>query len=180
MIAFTAPSPDAATIATNLRRLMARDGLTYDDVVAATGLDERTVRALVRCKNTPHARTLNKLAAGLGVPVEELFRPIPRSPALEFDRATNALVEEVVAQHPEPFSGWTDAEFSELYSRFGTGGALTETGILTTADAMNAKRTVLDQVSLILESGEATALREYVAFLYERATESGATNNREA
>jgi transcriptional regulator with XRE-family HTH domain len=175
MIAFTTPTPDAATIAPNLPRLMARHGLTYDDVVAATGLDERTIRALIRCQNTPHARTLNKLAAGLGVPVEELFRPVPRSPALDFDRATNALVEEVVAQHPALFSGWTDAEFSELTSRFGTGGALSEPGILAAAEAMNAKRTLLDQVSAILESGEASALREYVAFLYERATESART-----
>jgi transcriptional regulator with XRE-family HTH domain len=159
---------------------MARDGMTYDDVVAATGLDERTIRGLVRCKNSPHARTLNKLAAGLGVPVDELFRPVPRSPAAEFDRATNGLVEEVVAQHPAHFTGWTDAEFSELYSRFGTGGALSEAGILATAEALNAKRTLLNQVSAILESGEATALREYIAFLYQRATESGTTKNRDA
>jgi transcriptional regulator with XRE-family HTH domain len=180
MIAFTEPARDAATIATNLRRLMARDGLTYDDVVAATGLDERTIRALLRCKNTPHARTLNKLAAGLGVPVDELFRPPARSPAAEFDRATNSLIEEIVAQHPESFAGWSDTEFSELYSRFGTGGALSEAGILAAVEALNAKRAVLDQVSIILESGEASALREYVAFLYERATESVETIRRDA
>ena len=168
MIAFTDPGRDAATVATNLRRLMARDGLTYDDVVAATGLDERTIRGLLRCKNNPHARTLTKLAAGLGVPVEELFRPPPSSPALDFDRATNGLVGEIITQHSEVFTGWTDAEFTELYSRFGTGGTLSEAGILAAAEAMNAKRAVLEQVSAILESGEATALREYVAFLYAR------------
>src|SRR5262245_49824430 len=36
----------AALIATNLRRLMARHGMTYVDVVEATGLDERTIRGL--------------------------------------------------------------------------------------------------------------------------------------
>ena len=64
MISLPAPRQrgDAAVIATNLRRLMARHGLTFVDVVEATGLDERTIRGVVRGANHPHARTLHKLA----------------------------------------------------------------------------------------------------------------------
>ena len=66
---------NAQTIATNVRRLMARDGLTFTDVVEMTGLDERTIRGLVRGANNPHARTLHKFAHGLGVSIDELFQP---------------------------------------------------------------------------------------------------------
>jgi transcriptional regulator with XRE-family HTH domain len=159
-------------IATNLRRLMARDGLTFEDVVAATGLDERTVRGIVRGANRPHARTLNKLALGLGIDVDELFRPVGPSLAQRFDRATNTLVESVAAAHAHVFQLWSTADYDELYSRFGTGGQLTEAGVLAAAEAMNAKRDLMRRISVILESGQAGLLAEFVELLYRRATES--------
>jgi transcriptional regulator with XRE-family HTH domain len=160
---------DAATVATNLRRLMARDGLTYEDVVSITGLDERTIRGLIRANHNPHARTLHKLAEGFGVSADELFRPVGRSPR-QFDRETNTLVEQVVAARPELFADWSDARFDELYSRFGTGGALTEQGVVAAAEAMNAKQTLWKQVSVILESHEAELLAQFVDLLYRRVT----------
>jgi transcriptional regulator with XRE-family HTH domain len=157
-------------VATNLRRLMARDGLTFEEVVRATGLDERTVRGVVRGKNHAHARTLHKLAAGLGVSVDELFRPVGQSAARRFDRATNTLVESVVAAHPAKFCNWSEADFDELYSRFGTGGQLTDAGVLAAADAANAKRELLRQIGVILETGDAKLLTEFVELLYRRVT----------
>jgi transcriptional regulator with XRE-family HTH domain len=165
-----ADNRDAATVAANLRRLMARDGLTFDEVVAATGLDERTLRALARGANNPHARTLHKLARGLGVSIDELFRSPGQSSSRRFDRATNSLVEGVVGSHAHTFTNWSDTDFDELYSRFGTGGQLTEAGVLAAAEAMNAKRDVWRQVNVVLESGEAELLAEFVDLLYRRAT----------
>jgi transcriptional regulator with XRE-family HTH domain len=171
------PSENAATIATNLRRLMARDGLTFDDVVAATRLDERTLRAVARGRTNPHARTLHKLAQGLGVSIDELFRMPGQSSARRFDRATNSLVQEVVARHTGAFENWSDADFDELFSRFGTGGQLTESGVLAAAEAMNAKREVLRQASVILESSESQLLADFVELLYRRATNSSPSTN---
>jgi transcriptional regulator with XRE-family HTH domain len=168
--AISIPNPGAATVATNLRRLMARDGLTFEDVVQASGLDERTIRGVVHARNNPHARTLHKLAGGLGISVDELFRPIGPSPARQFDRDTNALVENVVGAHPEKFANWSAAEFDELYSRFGTGGQLTEAGVLAAADTMNTKRDLWQQISVILESGEAELFAEFVDLVYRRVT----------
>jgi transcriptional regulator with XRE-family HTH domain len=161
---------DATTVAMNLRRLMARAGLTYEEVVVATDLDERTIRGLVRGTTHPHARTLNKLAQGLGVDMDELFRPPGRYSPQRFDRATNTLVDGTVTAHADKFANWSEADFDELYSRFGTGGQLTEEGVLAAAQAMNAKRDVLRQVNLILESSEAALLSEFVELLYRRAT----------
>jgi transcriptional regulator with XRE-family HTH domain len=170
MISAAAPHGDAATLALNLRRLMARHALTFDDVVAASGLDERTLRAIARGTNNPHARTLHKLANGLGVDIDELFRPPGRFAPRGFDRATNTLVDGVVKRHAHVFQNWSAADFDELYSRFGTGGQLTESGVLAAAEAMNAKRDLLRQVSVILESSEAELLEEFVELLYRRAT----------
>jgi transcriptional regulator with XRE-family HTH domain len=160
----------------NLRRLMAHHGLTFDEVVRTSGLDERTVRGLARGANNPHARTLNKLAHGLGVEVDELFRPPGRPAQQRFDRATNTLVESVVASRGDIFERWSDADFDELYSRFGTGGQLTEAGILAAAEAMNAKRELWRQISIILETGESALLVEFVQLLYRRATAAAPKN----
>jgi transcriptional regulator with XRE-family HTH domain len=170
MLSSSPSTSDAATVAANLRRVMAREGLTFDDVVAATGLDDRTLRALVRARNNPHARTIHKLAAGLGISVDELLRPPARWSSRGFDRAANSLVDGVVARHAELFAHWSDADFDELYSRFGTGGQLTEEGILAAAQSTNARRDLWRQVSVILESSEAQLLAEFVDSLYRRAT----------
>lgn len=171
MLAASHANHDLMAVAINLRRLMARHGLTFDDVVEATGLDERTLRALVRGTNHPHARTLHKLAHGLGVEIDELFRPPGRFAPHRFDRAANALVESVVARHAKTFENWTEAEFDELYSRFGTGGPLTEAGVLAAAEKTNARRELWRKISVILESGEEELLTQLIALLYRRATD---------
>ncbi len=170
MTSISSINGDAATVAGNLRRIMARDDLTFDEVVAATGLDERTLRALAHGNTHPHARTLHKLAQGLGVAIDELFRPATRFSPRRFDRATNSLVERCVAGHGELFVNWLESDFDELYSRFGTGGQLTDEGILVAAQAMNAKRDIWRQVNVILESGEAKLLSGFVELLYCRVT----------
>jgi transcriptional regulator with XRE-family HTH domain len=154
---------------------MVRDGLTFDDVAAAAGVDGRTLRGIIRGKSTPHARTLHKLAHGLGLTIEDLFRPPQGCSSRHFDRATNRLVEHVVARHAGIFQNWSEADFDELYSRFGTGGHLTEAGVLAAAEAMNAHRDVRRQVSVILESGEAQLLHEFVELLYRRVIRLPAT-----
>jgi len=57
----------------NLRRLMARLNLTMDQVIVSTGVNERTVKEILRGRSKPHARTLHRLAAGLGVSADEFF-----------------------------------------------------------------------------------------------------------
>ncbi len=168
--ATTAVWPQGRTLyGANVRRLMARLNLTQADVVAATGLDERTVRSLMRGNSQPHARTLHKFAAGLGVEVDELFHN-PHDGAAAFDRATNPAVAEVIERHPEAFARWSAADFEELFSRVAVGGELTEAGALAAAQTMNRRRELMQQVALILESAEAEHLREFVAMLYRRVT----------
>src|SRR5262245_33409200 len=116
---------------------MARDDLTFDQVVAATELDERTLRSLARATTNPtapatpcpHSRTLHDLPQGIAIEIHDLFRPIGRVAPRQFDRVTNSLVESCVARYAQLFKNWSQSDFDELYSRFGTGGQLTEDGI---------------------------------------------------
>lgn len=63
--------------AVNLKRLMARKGITLAGVVEASGLHERTIKSILNGSTNPHPRTLHRLAAGLGASPDEFFRPAP-------------------------------------------------------------------------------------------------------
>jgi transcriptional regulator with XRE-family HTH domain len=160
----------AATVAANLRRIMARDNLTVDEVIEATSLDARTLRSLARGESHPHSRTLHKLTTGLGISIDELFQPVAHVAPRQFDRATNSLVDDCVAAHPHLFRNWSQPDFDELYSRFGTGGPLTKDGVLAAAEATNQKRDLWRQMSVILESSEADLLSQFIGMLFSRVT----------
>jgi len=158
--------------AANLRRIMVRDGLTLAQVIERTGLDGRTVQSLLRADDKrPHARTLHRLAVGLGVAADELFQNPATLAHRNFDRDSNPAVDEVVEQRAELFREWTPAEFDELYSRVGTGGALTREGTLEIVAAMNRNREVHEKVALLLESGEAETLMGIVQVLYDKVSD---------
>jgi len=153
--------------------------MTLQDVVEATGLNPRTLRCILQGVTSPHARTLHKLAEGLGVSTDELFQdPYQSSHApfnkATFDKATNPAVAEVVEAHPETFARWTPTDFEELFSRMAVGmavgGELTEEGTLTAAKAMNVRRQLMLEVAVILESSEAHLMHDFVGWLYRRVT----------
>jgi transcriptional regulator with XRE-family HTH domain len=155
--------------ASNLHRLMARLNLTVREVSERTGLDQRTIKDLLRgSKSKPHARTLHQLAAGLQVDVNELFQ----TPALlahrAFDRATNPVVDDYLAEHPDAVEGWSQDEFDELYSHVGTGGGLTLDGTSRMIAAINRKRETWRKMAVLLETSDADLLSGIVDLLYER------------
>ena len=150
----------------NLRRLMAAGGLSIRRLAEKTALDERTIRGILGGTNTPHARTLNRLAEGLGVPVDEFFLHPTQLLYRHFDRGTNPVVEEVMQAHRELFSDWTEADFDELHSRVGSGGALTFEGTLAAVHQMNGKRELHEKLDLLLESSQAEVIRGIMDVLY--------------
>ena len=160
----------------NVRRLMAQLDMTQADVVRASGLDERTVRGILQGATQPHARTLHKLADGLGVATDELFQDPYRNAdgtvnVGAFDRTTNPIAAQVVDDHPELFTDWTAADFNELFSRMAVGGELTEAGTLATIQAMNERRELMYQFTVIMESSEAPLMRDFVNLLFRRVTQ---------
>jgi transcriptional regulator with XRE-family HTH domain len=152
----------------NLLRLMAAAQLSVHSVAEKTGLDERTIRGITRGTHNPHARTLYRLAEGLGVPVDEFFVDPAKLLYRRFDRQTNPIVTEVLAARPELFDGWHEADFDELHSRVGTGGALTAEGALEAARQMNRKRELHEKLDLLLESSQAEVAAGILNVLYEK------------
>jgi transcriptional regulator with XRE-family HTH domain len=157
----------------NLLRLMAARGLTMSSVAEWTGLHVRTVRGVLRGDKKAHARTLHRLAEGLGVNVEELFVDPAQLVYRRFDRQTNPMVTGVIEDHKELFHGWTEADFDELHSRVGMGGALTVEGTLAAVREMNRKRELHEKLDLLLESSHAEVAAGILNVLYERVVVSG-------
>jgi transcriptional regulator with XRE-family HTH domain len=168
LVALDAACDFGPELAANLRRLMARSGVTLDALAAASRVDRRTIAAVLRGKNRPHSRTLHRLAQALGASADEFFQDRAVRAHRAFDRETNPLVAEVIAEQPELFAGWNEADFDELYSRFGTGGALTRAGAAAAAGRMNRTRAVQEKVALVLETHEADLLEQFVELLYRR------------
>jgi transcriptional regulator with XRE-family HTH domain len=150
----------------NLRRLMTRLGLTIEQAAEQTGLDPRTIKKILDGSNRPHARTLHRLAEGLGVPADELFLDPVGLLYRNFDRQTNPVVAELLHDAPELFVGWTEGDFDELHSRFGTGGPLTPDGARTAVAAMNRNRRLHEKLSVLLESSHAELIGGIVELMY--------------
>jgi transcriptional regulator with XRE-family HTH domain len=147
---------------------MARQGVSLDQLAAASDVDRRTIASVLRGTKRPHSRTLRRLADALHVPADEFFQDPSLLTHRSFDRQTNPLVDEVIAEQPQLFTGWCEADFDELYSHFGTGGALTRQGAKIAAERMNRARAVQEKVALVLETHEAELLEQFVELLYRR------------
>jgi transcriptional regulator with XRE-family HTH domain len=152
----------------NLQRLVATAGMSIHQVAQLTGLDTRTIRGVLNGVKKPHARTLHRLAEGLGVSVDELFIVPAQLLYRRFDRLTNPMVEEVLANHRELFDGWTQDDFDELHSRVGMGGPLTKEGALHAVRLMNRKRELHGKLDVLLESSQAEVAGEILDVLYEK------------
>lgn len=157
----------------NLRRLMSQMGLTMDHVVARSGLDHRTVLGILDGSKRPQSQTLHRLAEGLEVSADEFFVDPARLVYRRFDRETNPIVSEVVESRPELFEGWTEAEFEELHSRFGAGGALTAEGTIAVVEQMNRNRATHDKLALLLESNQADVIRGIIDLMHDRVIGGG-------
>jgi transcriptional regulator with XRE-family HTH domain len=155
-------------VAENLLRLMAERGLSIRQSAEQSGLDERTIRAILRGTNKPQARTLHRLAAGLGFSVDELFLDPSHLLRRRFDRQTNPVVDEVMETHQALFAGWTEVDFDELHSRMGAGGALTFEGALAAVHETNRKRMLHEKLDLLLESGQADLIGSILEVLYDQ------------
>ena len=156
----------------NLRRLMVGAGLSIQGVSQRAGLDERTIRGILNGANKPHAQTLHHLAAGLGVKVDEFFVDPAQLLYRRFDRQTNPLVAETLEQHGDLCDGWSEADFDELHSRVGAGGALTIEGTLAAIHQMNRKRELHAKLDLLLESSHAEVAAGILNVLYEKVVVS--------
>ena len=81
---------------------------------------------------------------------------------------TNPVIEELLEDRSDLFSGWGEADFDELHSRVGAGGALTRDGALAAVHEMNRKRRLHDQLDVLLESSQADLLAAILEAMYRK------------
>ncbi len=150
----------------NLEQLMGAAGLSVRGLSQRSGLGERTIRAALGGTNKPQLRTIQRLAEGLDVTVADLLHNSSETNRQDFDRRTNPALEDVLQSEPKLFLGWTEADFGELHSRVGAGGALTEEGTIATARQMNHQRQIREKLDLLLESSHAELIGRIIDLLH--------------
>lgn len=168
-------------IGKRIRAARLRKGWNQSVLAEQAGVSRTTLFQMERgAIPTPRAATLHRLATALEIPVSWLNpdeEPEPRNAfgtrptgdhadSASFDRQTNPYVEVVEQQFPDVFAGFIAEDWDELYSSFGTGGALTEEGVLQTALAISHKRETLRRVSLLLETHLAEPTKAMVDSLF--------------
>jgi transcriptional regulator with XRE-family HTH domain len=130
----------------------------------------------------PHATTLNKLALALDLPAEKLVHSVRQEPgrvgpvrgdtprlssdAAEFDLATNPALNEAAERAPERFGGFTPADWQELASQFGVGGGLTVEGALAAADRLQADKSTLHKLRIVLQTHLREPAQQLIDALY--------------
>lgn len=185
----------SAHLAGVLRRESLRRGWEMAELARRTGLSRTTLYHLQQgTTQRPHVSTLARIAEVLEIPAEELWPEEPdagrvaatvpvgtsqrhgngdATAARDFDRATNPLVPQVRAAHPDLFNDWSPTDWDELFSTFGTGGELSEDGVLAKAKQMNRKRELLYQLEVVLETHLAPVAVQLVETLFQM-TQPGA------
>jgi len=98
---------------------------------------------------------------GIGAAMEILGSPV--------DDATNPVIDEVRASNPKLFRGFTDADWMELKSIHGSGGALTAEGVIAEANRINAARKVRERFEVLMHTDCSAELTSFIDYLYEKA-----------
>lgn len=110
-----------------LREARMRKGMTQSELGEAAGIPRKTISDLERDKHEARARTLRKLADGLGVSVAEILEEadpnVPRGLVGLTEAQRRRLLGFVAAEEPPGTQGWSDyMEFGELMAAAGERG----------------------------------------------------------
>lgn len=184
----TADSSRALTpLGRRIRAASLRKGWDVGELARRAGISRTTLYHLERgVTSRPRASTLQRLAQALEVDPAELagkgsgggssIRDAADHPAggalrdawadRSFDRDTNAAVAEVFERRPALFSGWSASEWDELYSSFGTGGPLTDEGVIHSARQINSKRETVRQLHIVMETHLSEVAASVIETLY--------------
>lgn len=163
----------------NFLKLLQRKGISIKQLAKQTGVSLQTLRYWKRVGISYSRDERLELVArvlGIGDPQamfeENLEQPparqIPVWPAdsKNVDVQTNPAVQEVLADRPELFLGFEPADWEELYSLHGTGGALTYEGVCEAAQLVNRKRELRRKFDALLETDHFETLAHLVDVLY--------------
>jgi hypothetical protein len=176
----TSPPPDADILPRaeifrqNVCLLMDRHRLEIGDLARRGPLSRKVLLRWIRVgARQPRGEPLARLARIFGLADPRLLFAADLGDRVEswpgrhqVDRQTNPLVEEVVADEPHLFARFGQAEWNELYSLHGTGGALTREGVRRAAEHLVAKKELRRKFEAILETEHFDALASIINLMY--------------
>lgn len=150
-----------------IREQRAQRGWDQSRLAREAGISRTTLSQLENGRGPdPRPSTVGKVTLALGLP--PAWWDVQEHAARAFDRATNPEVLAVAERHPAAFTNLTPADWDELHSVFGTGGALTEDGVLAQAVRLQVKRELIRQLEVVLETHLGEAATAMIRGLYER------------
>ena len=160
----------------NLVQLMQRRGISSRELVRRTGIERHVVARWIRLgAEKPQADHLAQIAHVLDMAdPRALFDPDLLHSASNvgvsghhlFNRQTNPAVEQVAAEQPDLFRPFTNNDWNELFSMHGTGGPLTEEGVVQAAERINAKRALRRKFEALLETEHFDTLAALIDVMY--------------
>lgn len=161
------PQSSELPLGHQIREQRANRGWDQSRLAREAGISRTTLSQLESGRGpAPRPSTVGKVTQALGLPPAWWIESQPESTA--FDRHTNPAVLELAEQHPAIFAGLADEDWEELHSVFGTGGALSEEGVLAQAQRLRTRRELLRQLEVVLETHLAEAATAMIESLYQR------------
>jgi transcriptional regulator with XRE-family HTH domain len=163
-----------APFAAKLRGAIARSGADLQRLAEQAGISRTTLYHLLEGHTSrPRASTLKALAEALQLSPDEFLdesslfdatrKPLtPRN----VDRVSNPEVTAVATERPTLFRDWSEEDWDELYSSFGTGGPLNRQGVVLSAERINRKRETIRRLHLVLETHLRVVAEELIDTLY--------------
>jgi transcriptional regulator with XRE-family HTH domain len=135
------------SLATRLRVLRARRGLSLTDAAELAGIQRQTLAKLERGGTRPHDVTLSKLAKGYGIDVEDLLEePEETSPAPKAE-APQLTLEQFADHGIQP----TSAEVATLNAKLKAFTELAQTGAEKTKFTIPEGPVDMTRVDLLIE-----------------------------
>jgi len=181
----TTPAP-GNHVAAAIRAGLMNNGWTQEELARRAKISRTTLHHLLQGETaSPHMATITKIASAMGVSPESLCpdfvvrsaeRTLPAAGkshrSIEqqkqtFDTATNTYISEVYCDNPQLFSEWSFEDWTELYSTFGEGGALSPEGVIAAAVLQNKKRDVIRKLQVVLETDYRDVATNLIDTLFE-------------
>ncbi len=173
-------------IATAIRACLLEKGWEMGELARRADISRTTLYHLLQgTTRHPHFSTVSKIAVAFGLSPEALCPdsfvgttgkkgeetsgdlPLDLEKQQQFNRTTNTYITDVCKDSPQIFSGWSQADWDELFSTVGVGGALSPEGVIQAATEQNKKREVLQKLSIVLETHLSDVAFNFVETLYQ-------------
>ena len=174
-------SPDP--LAARLRRECAQRGWDWAELARRAEISRTTLYHWEQGRTgRPRSKTLHKIAAALGIGIDDLapskppiLKQTPASTTLQPSPRTSKLpasLQQVVQAHPELTAGWTEENLTEMCAALPSDSA-TLKSILSTIESINRARLTLRKLHRVMQTHMTGTAVELVETLHRLAFPEG-------